>query len=201
MIITNYKVEDLKKLPLRAIVAFAARCARRVEHLAQLPEGHPEKQRRRAAIEAAIKMAEEIARGSPCTTVESVIREIDASRGVAGGGLWSDSAVAAVTQAAHAAASVCHALGPEESDRGKHSWEEGVFGRTFLEHLAKTTADVAALGAFTAASEAADAVGHSDAFITVAVGDYQRLLSLKLGDYPQAGEPIDPSSDGPLGPL
>ena len=32
MIVTNYTPEDLKKLPLRAIVALAARCARRVEH-------------------------------------------------------------------------------------------------------------------------------------------------------------------------
>ena len=33
MINTQYTTEDLKKLPLRAIVAFAARCARRVESL------------------------------------------------------------------------------------------------------------------------------------------------------------------------
>ena len=41
MKLPDFTVEHLKALPLRAIVAFAARCARRVEPLAQLPEGHP----------------------------------------------------------------------------------------------------------------------------------------------------------------
>jgi hypothetical protein len=36
MKLANFTVEHLKALPLRAIVAFAARCARRVEPLAQL---------------------------------------------------------------------------------------------------------------------------------------------------------------------
>ncbi|HEY2155076.1 MAG TPA: hypothetical protein VGH33_05570, partial [Isosphaeraceae bacterium] len=33
----GFTVDGLKKLPIRAIVALAARCARRVEPLAQLP--------------------------------------------------------------------------------------------------------------------------------------------------------------------
>ena len=33
MELPDFTVEHLKKLPLRAIVAFAAHCARRVEHL------------------------------------------------------------------------------------------------------------------------------------------------------------------------
>ena len=41
MELPDFTVEHLKALPLRAIVAFAARCARRVEPLAQLPEGAP----------------------------------------------------------------------------------------------------------------------------------------------------------------
>ena len=39
MRLANFTLDQLKVLPLRAIVAFAARCARRVEPLAQLPEG------------------------------------------------------------------------------------------------------------------------------------------------------------------
>ncbi len=49
MELPNFSIEDLKKLPLRAMIAFAARSARRVEHLAQLPEGHPGKEERRVA--------------------------------------------------------------------------------------------------------------------------------------------------------
>src|SRR5208337_5355370 len=42
MNIPEYSAQDLKKLPLRAIAALAARCARRVEHLTLLPDSHPE---------------------------------------------------------------------------------------------------------------------------------------------------------------
>jgi len=38
MIVPNYTPEDLQKLPLRAIVALSARCARRVEHRALVPD-------------------------------------------------------------------------------------------------------------------------------------------------------------------
>jgi hypothetical protein len=68
-------------------------------------------------------------------------------------------------------------------------------------HLADITADLAARDAFTAAVEAAAAKGHADQFMERAVEDYEKLLRLDLGSYPQAGKPIDPSSDGPLGPL
>ena len=34
-----------------------------------------------------------------------------------------------------------------------------------------------------------------------AVQDYQALLKLGLGRYPEAGQPIDPSPAGPLGQL
>ena len=43
MIVPNISTEDLEKLPLRAIVALAARCARRVESLSLLPDGHPDR--------------------------------------------------------------------------------------------------------------------------------------------------------------
>jgi hypothetical protein len=58
MIITNYAPEDLKKLPLRAIVALSARCARRVEHLAVPEDDDPETQRCRAAVSNAIRLTE-----------------------------------------------------------------------------------------------------------------------------------------------
>jgi hypothetical protein len=63
MKLANFTVEHVKALPLRATVAFAARCARRVEPLAQLPEGDPQRERRREAIEAPLRMAESFASG------------------------------------------------------------------------------------------------------------------------------------------
>ena len=117
MELPDFTVEHLKKLPLRAIVAFAARCARRVEHLAQLPEGHPERESRRGAVEAALRMAEGFARGSTAPPDESVVEAVDASRGVAGGPLGSENAAAAVAEAAHAAASAWHVMGSREAEK------------------------------------------------------------------------------------
>ncbi len=201
MIRTNYTDEDLKKLPLRAIVAFAARCARRVEDLSQLPEGHPERESRRAAINAAIRLAEEVSRGSACSSVEPAVQAIDASRGVAGGGIGCECAVAAVAAAAHAAATAWLTLNPGASDRGANRWTNTAEARSFLGRLANDTADLAALDAFTAAVEASDAFARDDTFMRGAIQDYEMLLGLHLGTYPQAGQPIDPSPDGPLGPL
>ena len=70
-----------------------------------------------------------------------------------------------------------------------------------FDRLANVTAEFAALDALTAAGAASDAVGNSDYFVGSAVRDYQTLLGLNLGSYPNAGQPIDPSPDGPLGPL
>jgi hypothetical protein len=199
MIVTNYTPEDLKKLPLRAIVALSARCARRVEHMALLPDDHPENERCRAAVGAALRVAEDFARGRPCPSPESVVREIEACRAIGEGAFVHDMAMAAVIRAAHAAATALHALDlrgePEEKDL------LGDPQPNPLPHLADISADLATGEAFTAAVEAAAAEGHADPFIKGAIEDYKELLRLDLGSYPQAGKPIDPSPDGPLGPL
>jgi len=57
-------------------------------------------------------------------------------------------------------------------------------------------ADLAAREAFTAAVDAACAVGFADEFIKGAMQDYQALLKLGLGRSPEAGHPIDPSPWG-----
>jgi hypothetical protein len=53
----------------------------------------------------------------------------------------------------------------------------------------------------TAAVDAAVAAGFGDEFIKESMQDYQTLLKLGLGRYPDAGAPIDPSPAGPLGKL
>jgi hypothetical protein len=199
MIVTNYTPEDLKKLPLRAIVALAARCSRRVEHLAALPDGHPEKERCRIAVANAIRLAEDYANDAARLPAESVVREIEDARAVARCDFVRDSALATFNMAARAAMNALHAseLCTESTD----SHSVASHGPDPIGHLADLTADVAARAAFTAAFEGVAAEGHSDAFITAAIDDYQKLLRLDLGKYPAAGKPIDPSSRGPLGPL
>jgi hypothetical protein len=200
MRIPKYTIEDLKKLPLRAIAAFAARCARRVEHLAVLPEDHPESKRLRSAVKDAIQMAEDFARGVPCTACECIVRQIEASRVASEGEFVREQAIGSALRAAHAAATALHALELQAEPPEKH-----LLGpppeHDPLSHLADITADMAALDAFTAAVDASDALGYADNFIGGASGDYEALLALDLGSYPHAGKPIEPSPRGPLGPL
>jgi hypothetical protein len=199
MIITNYTTEDLKRLPLRSIVALAARCARRVEHLALLPEGHPARERCRSAVANAIQLAEDFARAEPCPSYESVVREVEACRAIEDGAVLRDCAMAAAVRAAHAAVCALQALELRE-EPGESRLMSTPPPNPFA-HLADITADLAARDAFMAAIEAADAIGYTDRFVHEATEDAQELLKLNLGSYPQAGQPIDPSPHGPLGPL
>jgi hypothetical protein len=199
MIVPNISTEDLKKLPLRAIVALAARCARRVEYRSLLPEGHQDRDRCRTAIDGAIRLAEDFARGSPCRDVPTVIRDVEACRVIAQGEYLRETAVGAVVWTSHAAAAAMESLGlrdaPAEVDL------MGTRQPNSSPQLANVGADLAARDAFTAAVDAAVAAGFGDEFIKRSMQDYQTLLKLKLGLYPDAGQPIDPSPAGPLGAL
>jgi hypothetical protein len=199
MIVPNYTPEDLKKLPLRAIVALGARCARRVERLALLPNNHRESERCRTAVGAALRTAEDFARGLPCRSLESVVREIEVCQAIGEGVFAHDMAMAAVVRAAHAAATALHAVDLRGEPEEPHPF--GAPKPNPFPHLADIAADRAAGDVFTAAVEAAGADGHSDQFFEGAIEDYQKLLRLSLGNYPEIGEPIDPATNGPLGPL
>jgi hypothetical protein len=199
MIVPNLSTEDLKKLPLRAIVALAARCARRVESLSLPPDGHPDLDRCRTAVDGAIRLAEDFARGSPCRDVPSAIRDVEACRAIAQGEYLRETAVAAVVWTAHAAAAALESLGMHDEPT-----EVDMMGNRQpnpFPQLANVAADLVARDAFTAAVDAAGAAGHADKFIKGAMQDYQALLKLGLGSYPEAGQPIDPSPAGPLGKL
>ena len=199
MIVPNLSTEDLKKLPLRAIVALGARCARRVEQRARPPDDHPEKERCRSALANAVRLAENFANNLPCSSADSVVQEVEAARVAAKGDFERDMAMGGIVLAARAAANARHAL--DLFDESARSHSVGQAKPDPLGHLADLTADLAARNAFTAAFEAGAADWHSDSFIRAAIEDYERLLRLDLGRYPEAGEPIDPSSQGPLGPL
>ena len=200
MKLANFTIDQLKALPLRAIVAFAARCARRVEPLAQLPDGNPQRESRREAVEAALRMAESFARGTDDPPDESVVAAIDASRD-AGGEPACEAAASAIAQAAHAAASAWHAWSPA-AEGSRVSGGQTIEAGRFLGALSHTTAELAAMNAFTAAAEAFVSVGYrNEHFVDSALKDYHTLVGLELGRYPEPGAPVDPSPGGPLGPL
>lgn len=197
----DFTVDHLKRLPLRAIVAFAARCARRVEPLAQRPEGDPERERHRACIESALRMAEDFARRTAAPDPE-VIAAIDAIASAPGGSAVGRGATAAAAAAAHAADSAWHALDVREGEPHRPPLGGGEGDRALIGAIERVTVDLAALDAFTAAVEAYNASGYrNEEFVAAALNDYDRLLRMDLGRHLEPGEPIDPSPSGPLGPL
>src|SRR5262249_19230524 len=159
MQLPNFSIDDLKKLPLRAMLAFAVRCARRVEQRAQLPDGDARSEPRRIAIDAALRLAETAARDEPCPSAEPVVQAIDACRQDADVAPECASAAAAAAQAAHAAASLLTIMERAAEDRDMPHSGRTVAARKFLGALESTTADLAAMSVFTAAAEAYDAVG------------------------------------------
>ena len=60
---TDITYEELQQLPLNALVAFAARCARRVQPLYRLPEDVPDRLKHIVAVEIAITLAEQSGNG------------------------------------------------------------------------------------------------------------------------------------------
>src|SRR4051812_9854693 len=69
----------MKQLPLRAMVAYAARAARRVQPFFTLPAADPKRQTNVAAVERAIRAAEEFARGT--TVAAAALKEANATFG------------------------------------------------------------------------------------------------------------------------
>jgi hypothetical protein len=96
------------------------------------------------------------------------------------------------------------------TDYSRHAWEAFRVATPcpdgssqllrFSSHTKNRNAELAAADAFLAAFEAVGVEGHTDAFVMAAVEDYEKLLRLDLGGFPDAGKPLDLSSKGPLGP-
>jgi hypothetical protein len=200
MQVPEFTVEQLKQLPLRAMVAFAVRCARRVEHMAQLPDDSPARESHRAAIDAGLRMAEQFA-GTPDARVEvSVVERMGAIAAVSGGTALNRSALASAAAAAHTAACACHMLEIRKDEQYRPALTEEPFAAKVILGFEHVEADLAALDAYSAASEAFACIGYNNEdFVSAGVRDFERLLSLKLGKFPEPGLPINPTADGPLG--
>lgn len=175
--------DDLKKLPLGAIVAYAVRCARRVQplygcaaHVAELPKHE-------ASIEGTISLAEKF-----CLNHEVK----DAAYGTAYPAMDAADSAAAKA-AAKAAAAAARAAG-----YAFHLPKNAVYDQPLY---AGRVATEAVDGAKAAARAAGHAAGGAGAFAAAAQADFDRLLQLKSGSYPKLGQPIDPTENGPLGPL
>jgi hypothetical protein len=184
--------EDLKRLPLRAIVAFAARCARRVRPLYRLPTDDPGAAEHEHAVERVLKMAESFAAGERSVVAESNDTRAAAARAAGAAGakylVLDDPSVGAttLTAAALAAASAEAASASAEAAADR------------IPATALEAADRAADAALSAAARATDEL---TTIRTAVAADYERLIQLRLGNHPDLGDPVDPSESGPLGPL
>jgi hypothetical protein len=177
--------ERLKQLPLRALVAYAVRCAMRVQQLylkfqdGQSQSGPPAGMMEAVAdaISLATKFASQEAgydlnRGQELeeTVIEAVMRAKGGHRGAA----FAANAAYAALNAANLA---CRA------GQGNNRRAE---------------AEKVVMAVITAADAAAAA---HEPVIQSAVDDWHSLQLMRLGEFPEAGRPVDPGPLGKLGPL
>lgn len=172
---------DLKQLPLGAIVAYAARSARRVQPLYACAGDTAEMAKHRAAVEGAIALAEAFCHSHEVTA--SAYGAAYAAREAATG----ERASAAARAASGAARAAAYAFDLPKSAVYDHA--------VYASRVAAEAADAA-----DAAARAAAAEGQA-AIEAAARADFDRLRQLNSGTYPQLGYPLDPSEQGPLGPL
>ncbi len=186
--------ENLRELPRRAMVALAARCARRVQPLYELPAGLPERQKHVEAIENAIQVAELFAKGTvpaatwaPADAAQRPACVADANAAF--------SAATNLEVAATAAAAIFQTVFA--------AWAAGTANES--EAVSRTLAAIQT--AETTDTRAAFALGGNallpSAIVVRAAActDLQKLLNLNLGKFPNLGSAIDPGENGPLGPL
>lgn len=173
--------DDLARLPLRALVALAARTARRVESYAR-----PGSQ---AATADALDVAERFARGEalePASAAQAASRAGASAYEVYADAHRLADATADANSAFRASAATTAAAQAANAVAAASSGPGAAYGPAVA----------------SAASSAARAAAHVDKSVTAPVAaDYQKLLDLGLGTFPEMGKPIDPAVNGPLGPL
>ncbi len=168
---------QLRQLPLRAIVAFATRCARRAE--------------------AVLKAKDEDARDK--SILEAVAEAIASAEGYANG-----DAASACAESAHKAMMAATACVGTQGEDGLPEFMHGDVVNAA--YNAASTALFArqndGSGTLTCAVNAFERANCAHpACHLFATDDLRRLLTSSLGQYPDLGSPIDARENGPLGPL
>jgi chromosome segregation ATPase len=174
---------DLKQLPLYALLAYAARCARRVSVLFRLEPGHAEAEACTAAVDAAIRITEALAAAGEVDPDDLAAAEEGTVRAVivASEMLPPDERAAYAANSAYAA--ICAA-------------------RAALEASVADDVDEPAGRVADAATIARDsAVSADDRVERAARLDWEMLYRMFLGKFPGFGEPVDAAETGMLGAL
>lgn len=175
--------DELNKLPLEAIVAYAARCARRVQPLYGRAAGMADFSKHEATVEWAISLAEKFCLthvvGPPAYDAAYEARTV----------VHAADAKDAARAAGAAARAAAYAFDVPKS---------AVYDRAIYASRVAAEAADAAQAAARAAAHASPSAGAVEA---AAKADFDRLSELNPGTDPNSGQPIDPTVNGPLGPL
>ncbi len=173
----------LKMLPLRALVAFAARCAQRVSPYFYLPSGHFEPQTAEEAVRQAGSISLDFVNGSLLdprvahATEEAVVRALLA----VSEGESPDTKAALSCNAAYAAINAT------------------VIAMDSVKAPSRATEGSKVIAAAVTALEAALVVDLD--IRHKVIRDFQILNRLSLGRFPDWGRGFDASEKGTLGPL
>ncbi len=174
---------DLKQLPLRALVAYAARCARRVQAEYAPDPANADSAACIEAIDSAIRLAEQVASGEePDADVFAQVEEAAVKAMILVSGEENgNSSAAYAANAAYAAIDAAAAVRSVADGEDLHTVGEKV-------------ADAAAI-AFDAAVALRDDVSRAARL------DWEMLHRMHLGKFPAVGEKVNPAENGILGPL
>ena len=179
-------LQDLAELPMRGAVAFAARCALRVQPHFNPPEDLPDRDQAFVVLAEAIRIASAFAQGSigPFPHADRTARLVYNL-----GEFTFQYSQLAPYAAYHAAQAVV-----EATRAGEHANDASA-----------TEVVAAAYGASRVALTGGTGVRPNDQTLQVVIralrADMNQLRELNLGQFRELGEPIDPSETGPLGPL
>jgi hypothetical protein len=174
-------LSDFGQLTLRANVVYAERCARRVRPGFELPADAPRRREQMAAVDAAIRVATAFCRGVPTEPGQ---------------------AAAAVRLAEVAAEENCESTG-YTGYAAVRAAQAVVYAEEFLRNPGENDVIEVVAAAFGAGRVLAANVDifMLDLVVAALLADVDKLLSLGHGAIQDLGPPIDPSENGPLGPL
>jgi hypothetical protein len=215
---------ELRKLPLTAIVAFAARCARRVQPIYWLPPGTPDRTMMTGAVDRAISLAEQFARERWASAADSAM-PLAASAAASIAAHEADHHQAYPARGAACAAAQSASLAGGAARQAAKAIRDAPVASKFAKYSRPHAADNPVADSDFVVDSAADASAYADdaaAFVAnageiasenastdvdvaptthAAQHDRMRLLSLQLGAPLSLGDPIDAREAGPLGPL
>lgn len=173
----------LKSLPLRALVAYAARCAQRVQPYFYLPFEHPDGEAAEKALQDAVQVSLDFVRGEnlAASHVQDVEEAVVRALIAVSEGESPDTKAALSCNAMYAAI------------------DAAALAIDAVKAPSRATQGSKVVAAAVTSSEAALVVDPD--IKHKMIRDFQILTRLSLGRFPDWGRPFDASPKGTLGPL